>query len=214
MSILKRKLENEDENDSNQEDTQDCDIQSPKKVKNDIEDDIVDNAENDTEDDTEDEVEDDSKNICCICLDTIKENNNVKTSCNHIFCFSCLLEHLKTKNTCPCCRIPIEPVRNNNDLIQITMREASNLVRLNIEQNEAYIKHKIDKIKSHLVFSLFMNDTNTTNVDTAFQTELLTITNSEIFNKTMKYFLLNELLGLSAQLSVNNMNNMVEWINQ
>jgi len=215
MSILKRKLE--DENDSNQEDTQDCDIQLPKKVKNDVEDDAdIEDAEDDVEDDAEDEndIDDDNKNICCICLDIIKENNNVKTSCNHIFCFSCLLEHLKTKNTCPCCRIPIEPVRNNNNLIQMTMREVSNLTRLNIEQNEAYIKHKIEKIKSHLVFSLFMNDTNTTNVDTAFQTELLSITNSEIFNRTMKYFLLNELLGLSAQLSINNMNNMVEWLNQ
>ena len=204
MNALKRKVE--DENDSNQEDTHECDKQLPKMVKNEVED-VVANE-------VADEVADDLENICCICLDAIKETNNVKTSCNHNFCFSCLLEHLKTKNTCPCCRVPIESIRKNNDLIQITMLEASNLIALNIEQSEMYIKHKIDKIKNHLVFSLFMNDTNTTNVDTAFQRELLTITNSEIFNKTIKYFLLNELLGLSAHLSMNNINNIVEWLNQ
>jgi hypothetical protein len=196
MTTLKRKVE--DEIDSNQEDIPERDIHLPKKVKN----------------IKEDEVADEDENICCICLDTIKETNNVKTICNHNFCFSCLLEHLKTKNTCPCCRVPIESIRKNNDLKQITMLEASNLIALNIEQSEMYIKHKIDKIKNHLVFSLFMNDTNTINVDTAFQRELLTITNSEIFNKTIKYFLLNELLGLSAHLSMNNINNMVEWLNQ
>ena len=204
MNALKRKVE--DENDSNQEDTHECDKQLPKMVKNEVED-VVANE-------VADEVADDLENICCICLDTIKELNNVKTSCNHNFCFSCLLEHLKTKNTCPCCRVPIESVRKNNDLIQITMLEASNLIGLNIEQSEMYIKHKIDKIKNHLVFSLFMNNTNTTNVNTAFQTELLAITNSEIFNKTIKYFLLNELLGLSAHLSMNNINNIIEWLNQ
>ena len=204
MNTLKRKVE--DENDSNQEDIHDCDKHLPKIVKNEVADDVA--------DDVADEIADDLENICCICLDTIKETNNVKTSCNHTFCFSCLLEHLKTKNTCPCCRVPIESIRKNNDLKQITMLEAYNLIALNIEQSEMYIKHKIDKIKNHLVFSLFMNDTNTTNVDTPFQRELLTITNSEIFNKTIKYFLLNELLGLSAHLSMNNINNIVEWLNQ
>ena len=206
MNALKRKVD--DEIDSNQEVIPERDIQLPKKVKNIKEDEVADEVEEVVADEVEDE------NICCICLDTIKETNNVKTSCNHNFCFSCLLEHLKTKNTCPCCRVPLESVRKNNDLIQITMLEASNLIALNIEQSEMYIKHKIDKIKNHLVFSLFMNDTNTSNVNTAFQTELLAITNSEIFNKTIKYFLLNELLGLSAHLSMNNINNIVEWLNQ
>lgn len=197
MNTLKRKVE--DENSTNQEGTQECDKYIPKKVKN-VEDNIENNLENE------------NKNICCICLDTIKENNNVKTSCNHIFCFSCLLEHLKTKNTCPCCRIPIEPVRNNNSK-QLTMRDASNLVALNIEQNEQYIKHKIEKIKTHLIFSLLMNENGTSNTDNIFQKELCNITNSEIFNKTIKYFLLNELISLSAHLSINNINNIVEWLN-
>ena len=214
MTTLKRKVE--DKIDSNQENIQERDIHLPKKVKNIKENEVADEDEDDVADEVEDDVEDEveDENICCICLDTIKETNNVKTSCNHNFCFSCLLEHLKTKNTCPCCRVPIESIRKNNDLKQITMLEASNLIALNIEQSEMYIKHKIDKIKNHLVFSLFMNDTNTTNVDTPFQRELLTITNSEIFNKTIKYFLLNELLGLSAHLSMNNINNIVEWLNQ
>lgn len=208
MSTLKRKVE--DENDSNQI----CDIQLPKKVKNNVEDEAEDEAKDDAENDVENDINDDNKNICCICLDTIKENNNVKTDCNHTFCFSCLLEHLKTKNTCPCCRIAIEPVRNNNNSKQLTMRDASNLVALNIEQNEQYIKHKIEKIKTHLIFSLLMNENGTSNTDNNFQKELCNITNSEIFNKTIKYFLLNELISLSAHLSINNINNIVEWLNQ
>lgn len=40
---------------------------------------------------------------CPICLSLIK-TNAIKTYCEHTFCKDCLIEWLKTKNTCPCCR--------------------------------------------------------------------------------------------------------------
>ncbi len=40
---------------------------------------------------------------CPICLSLIK-TNAIKTYCEHTFCKDCLIEWLKTKDTCPCCR--------------------------------------------------------------------------------------------------------------
>ena len=209
MNALKRKVD--DEIDSNQEVIPERDIQLPKKVKNIKEDEVADEVEEVVADEVEDE------NICCFCLETIKKTNNVKTSCNHNFCFSCILEHLKNKNTCPYCRTPIEPVRKKNDLI----RHAQTLFKLNIEQNVSYIKPKIDKIKDHLVLSIIdvvlplINNENTpSTIDANFQRDILNITNSETFKYNMRRFLLKEIINLSEHLSLNNINNIIQWLNQ
>ena len=219
----------EDTEDDTEEDTEDDTVDDTEDVVEDdtedvvedvIEDVVKDNIEDSTEDnidvevDIEDAVDNDNKNVCCICLSTIKENDNVKTSCNHTFCFTCLLEHLKIKNTCPCCRTPIEPIRKNKNLIEISASELEILIKYNITRHEDYIKHIIEKIKSDLIVTLLMNDTNTTNVDTIFKTELLNITKSEIFNKTMGRLLFKEFFGLTAYLSLGSMCNLVEWLNQ
>ena len=39
--------------------------------------------------------------ICGICLETI--NKSVMGSCNHHYCYDCLINWLKTKNKCPKC---------------------------------------------------------------------------------------------------------------
>ena len=39
--------------------------------------------------------------ICGICLETI--NKSVMESCNHHYCYDCLINWLKTKNKCPKC---------------------------------------------------------------------------------------------------------------
>jgi hypothetical protein len=41
---------------------------------------------------------------CPICLDTIEVTSVVVTPCSHLFCDTCLLEHLKKNESCPICR--------------------------------------------------------------------------------------------------------------
>ena len=209
MNALKRKVD--DEIDSNQEVIPERDIQLPKKVKNIKEDEVADEVEEVVADEVEDE------NICCFCLETIKKTNNVKTSCNHNFCFSCILKYLENKNTCPYCTTKFEEVRKKNDLIH----NAQTLLKLNIDQNIRYIKPKIDKIKDHLVLSmidvvlpLINNENTTSTINANFQRDILNITNSETFKYNMRRFLLYEIADILEHHSVNNINNIVKWLNQ
>ena len=48
-------------------------------------------------------------NTCCICLNSLKKNEEViLLSCNHIFHWKCGLNWLKIKNVCPMCRYEIK----------------------------------------------------------------------------------------------------------
>jgi hypothetical protein len=46
---------------------------------------------------------------CSLCLTNF--NNAIIQDCNHTFCNSCMLEHQKTKDTCPICK---EKIKNIN----------------------------------------------------------------------------------------------------
>lgn len=41
---------------------------------------------------------------CVICFDEFTNSNICITPCGHKFCFKCLMKHLNTSDTCPCCR--------------------------------------------------------------------------------------------------------------
>ena len=43
--------------------------------------------------------------ICCVCF---TNNINVKTECEHSFCYSCLNLHYNNIKNCPLCRTPIK----------------------------------------------------------------------------------------------------------
>ena len=45
---------------------------------------------------------------CAICKNNIMPTNLCKTTCNHMYCLSCLLLHLKNDHRCPLCRANIE----------------------------------------------------------------------------------------------------------
>jgi hypothetical protein len=55
---------------------------------------------------------------CPICLEQL--SNEIKTSCNHLFCKKCLDTWLSTKHTCPLCRNllkqPSEIINNRMNL--------------------------------------------------------------------------------------------------
>ena len=43
-------------------------------------------------------------NQCPICLSDIENGNKAFTLCCHIFCFTCIIQHLEHKKNCPMCR--------------------------------------------------------------------------------------------------------------
>ena len=52
---------------------------------------------------------------CAICKNNIQTNNLCKTTCNHMYCLSCLLLHLKNDNRCPLCRANIEDSESSDE---------------------------------------------------------------------------------------------------
>lgn len=56
------------------------------------------------------------EHTCCVCLDSVclGNANITRTSCGHVFHFTCLLKSLKVKNTCPMCRWELEDSRPNH----------------------------------------------------------------------------------------------------
>lgn len=52
---------------------------------------------------------------CAICKNNIRTNNLCKTTCNHMYCLSCLLIHLKNDNRCPLCRTNIEDSESSDE---------------------------------------------------------------------------------------------------
>jgi hypothetical protein len=67
---------------------------------------------------------------CPICYEPISGNstNFVRLKCTHVFCFDCINTSLKTNNTCPCCRDPIEPTKRNNPNL-ITMNDGVEFIK-------------------------------------------------------------------------------------
>ena len=55
-----------------------------------------------------------SDNDCIICLNN---NNDIKLSCNHIYCSDCISIWLKKENKCPLCRTSIICDNTINDII-------------------------------------------------------------------------------------------------
>ena len=43
-----------------------------------------------------------NNNECAICLEKLKSNNTIKTSCNHYFCISCVSKQLSSENSIKC----------------------------------------------------------------------------------------------------------------
>ena len=70
---------------------------------------------------------------CSICLNNIETTNNCITKCGHIFCFPCIVQCLRKKNTCPNCReelisgILLNP---NSEIISKYMKSRSCVIKL------------------------------------------------------------------------------------
>lgn len=73
--------------------------------------------------------------ICGICLDLINESAN--GSCNHHFCYKCLLNWLKNKNKCPKCNNNIYEInfdKEYDDLLNEYKKTNSKILINNINE--------------------------------------------------------------------------------
>ena len=65
--------------------------------------------------------------VCPVCMEVPGTTNVAITACGHKFCMPCLLSSLKTRNTCPMCRSPIESERECIEPLPVSV--ASELIR-------------------------------------------------------------------------------------
>lgn len=86
---------------------------------------------------------------CVICFEKIK--NHVITKCNHLFCDTCLITHLKENNTCPLCR---EICDYENIINQIVNKRHHLIMEI---QNDKGVKAKrYNKNDIFYIFSWFL----------------------------------------------------------
>jgi hypothetical protein len=82
--------------------------------------------------------------FCPICLDIILEKNNCVTQCYHKFCFSCIIESCKYKNTCPICRVELyEYNDDDNDNENNIIEEQNQIIPVHIENQITIIVRNI-----------------------------------------------------------------------
>jgi len=82
--------------------------------------------------------------VCPVCMEVPGTTNVAITACGHKFCMSCLLSSLKTRNTCPTCRSPIESERECIEPLSVSV--ASELIRT--EERDIRMSRRIAVIDS------------------------------------------------------------------
>jgi hypothetical protein len=82
--------------------------------------------------------------LCAVCLEVPGTKNVSITACGHIFCTSCLLKSLKTKNTCPTCRAEVEPERSV--IAPVSVSVATEIIRN--EEHSMNLTRRINAIQS------------------------------------------------------------------
>jgi hypothetical protein len=103
------------------------------------------------------EVED----SCPICLESIIEENKVKSECNHMFCKTCLEIALENKDNCPMCRTILQPPKEVKELCERLFNEGydneenekeefteDNKPRTYVENGETYIYFPTSGLKA------------------------------------------------------------------
>lgn len=91
------------------------------------------------------EVDADTRDICAVCLEVPGTKNVSITACGHVFCTSCLLRSLKTKNTCPTCRAEVEPERSAV-IAPVSVSVATEIIR--DEEHSMKLTRRINAILS------------------------------------------------------------------
>lgn len=106
--------------------------------------------------------------ICGICLETI--NKSVMGSCNHHYCYECLINWLKTKNKCPKCNNILYEINFDKEFDELISDykkikgENSPIKRYNYNSIENIIENKItidfNKYKNEEIGITLTNNSN------------------------------------------------------
>ena len=148
---------------------------------------------------------------CSICLNDMKDTNVVTTSCNHRFCFQCLMDSCKIKNNCPLCRKEIEQYNQKKLPIFKHINMFNNI--LDSINNPAYnIFSYIDQIKEIIFDQIIECDYHLTNEEFNIKNNILNkIENSNNLKNnidTCIYDLMNE---FTNKIIVDNTIRMCNW---
>lgn len=55
---------------------------------------------------------------CPICYETFDKYGKCTMTCNHSFCFKCIMLHFESKNTCAICRNELMPLNCRNQIME------------------------------------------------------------------------------------------------
>ena len=87
------------------------------------------------------------KEKCTICFDVVSANKNMsKTPCGHVFCLTCLHEHLKINHTCPNCRKPILSKKPKKPIVK--MKKSSGIRMINHELKHYDMEYMLDHMNT------------------------------------------------------------------
>ena len=87
------------------------------------------------------------KERCTICFDFVSGKKNIsKTPCGHVFCLTCLHEHLKINHTCPNCRKPILSKKPKKPIIR--MKKNSGIRMINNELRHYDMEYMLDHMNT------------------------------------------------------------------
>ena len=82
---------------------------------------------------------------CAICIDVVNKQYS-KTNCGHVFCLTCLHEHLKTNHTCPLCRKEILDEKPKKPILEVKREKAIEMI--NDELDDYDLSSLLDKMIS------------------------------------------------------------------
>tara|TARA_Y100000992_G_scaffold77162_1_gene48830 strand:+ start:14817 stop:15395 length:579 start_codon:yes stop_codon:yes gene_type:complete len=82
---------------------------------------------------------------CAICIDVVHKQYS-KTDCGHVFCLTCLHEHLKTNHTCPLCRKEILDEKPKKPILEVKREKAIDLINDELEDYD--LSMLLDKMVS------------------------------------------------------------------
>ncbi len=95
---------------------------------------------------SEKEVNKENHGECAICMEALDSSKNfAKTNCKHSFCLSCLMQSLKTNNTCPLCRTNIVNEKPKNEVKAIDFETSMNIVRDELDM--LYVTEYVDAMQ-------------------------------------------------------------------
>ena len=148
---------------------------------------------------------------CPICLNQMKDTNIVTTTCNHRFCFQCLMDSCKIKNNCPLCRKEIEQY-NQKKLPVFKHIHLFNNILASINNPSYNVYEFIDEIKEIMFEQIMDIDENLTDEEFNTKNSILNkIENSRRLKSNIDICLYDFIHDFINKIIVDNSVRMCNW---